>query len=308
MEKQRVTVKDLASQVDSIERELENLKTAKSSAAPPFYKNIPTIISTIALLFSFGTTYVSYQRTKQQDVHALRAELRILLQRLSAIPKDDVEIRQKYSLLPAAVSLLSGYNAQEHSLLSRQAAEIIRRLPKEQVSAVELTSVGRALLSIDNETADTFLTRAAEVATSLTEEVTALRTHGHLLFTIGKLDEGRVLFRKAFALQAKYKNYDPMTHVQTELAWTGSEHMVGQRERVQERLKSVDEYLAALPAGPVKEMAQAQLNQNSAFWRGPPRVVPILPMPAAPNPTLPGTSDPVLPGTPGLDAPKPPTP
>lgn len=304
MTKSRVTLSDLADQIGSLERELESVKAAGKSGPPPIYKNIPVMISIIALLFSFSTTYVSYERTKQQDIHALRAELRNLLQRLSSIPKDEVELRQKYSLTPATVSLLSGYNAQEHGLLTRQAAEILRRLPKEQVSSVEYTSVGRALLSIDNDTALLFLNRGAEVATSLVDEVTATRTHAHLLFTVGKSEEGRVLFKKAIALEAKYRADDPMTHVQTELAWASSEHQTGARDAVQERVKSMDEYVAAMPDGPMKELVKTHVTQNSVFFRGPPRLIPILPMPAAPNPTIaPTPPNPAIPTVPPSAAP-----
>lgn len=306
MTKSRLTVSDLSEQIGSLERELESLKGAGKSAPLPIYKNIPVIISITALLFSFGTTYVSYERTKQQDIHALRAELRNLLQRISSIPKDEVELRQKYSLVPATVSLLSGYNAQEHALLTRQAAEILRRLPKEQVSSVEYTSVGRALLSIDNDTAQVLLSRAAEVATSLIDEATALRNHAHLLFTIGKSEEGRVLYRKALEVEAKYKGDDPMTHVQTELAWASSEHQIDAREAVQQRVKSMDDYIAAMPDGPMKELVKTHVTRNSVFFRGPPRIVPILPMPPAPNAaTAPALPNPAIPSVPGPEASKP---
>jgi len=295
MKKSTVTVGDLADQVSFLEREVESLKGTTKAPTAPLYKNIPVIVSITALLFSFGTTYVSYERTKQQDIHALRAELRNLLQRLSSIPKDDVEFKHKYFSTPATVALLSGLIAQENSLLARQAAEIIRRLPKEQVSTVEYTSVGRALASIDNETAQVLLSRGAEIATSWIEEANALRTHANLLFTMGKSEEGRVLYRQALELKTKYKNFDPMTHVQTELAWATAEHAIGAREQVQERVKSVDDYVEALSAGPIKEIVKNYVAQHSVFFRGPPRVVPILPMPTTPTTASPAIPSPSIP-------------
>jgi hypothetical protein len=134
----------IVDKVASIERQLDVLKLAIKER-DPWYKSTSTIVSAVALLFSFGTTFVSYQRTKLQDVHALRAELRTLLQRLVALPKDDFEFKQKYALNPQAVNFLSGYINQENAMLARQADEIVKKLPKEQVSATELLAVGQAL-------------------------------------------------------------------------------------------------------------------------------------------------------------------
>src|SRR5262249_29566262 len=56
-----------------------------------------TLIALAAFLFSFGTTIVSYRRANRQDVHNLKTELRGLLQRLAALPKENLEVMQKYA-------------------------------------------------------------------------------------------------------------------------------------------------------------------------------------------------------------------
>ena len=113
------------------------MQVAVTGQRTPWYKNVSTIISFAALAFSFGTTYVSYRRAETQDIQSMRQELRGILQRLAALPKENLDISKRYKEDPAAISLASGFINQENTLLSRQAAEIARKLPKDKVSATE---------------------------------------------------------------------------------------------------------------------------------------------------------------------------
>ncbi|MGC2545003.1 MAG: hypothetical protein WA426_04105, partial [Silvibacterium sp.] len=69
--------------------------------------NSATIISVIALVFSFGTTFVSYRRTRAQDIQSLRQELRGILQRLTAIPREVLDANKRYMADQAAVAGVS---------------------------------------------------------------------------------------------------------------------------------------------------------------------------------------------------------
>ena len=71
---------DLGERVDTMKREIDALQIAVMSQKKPWYKEIPVIVSVVALLFSFGTTVVSFRRTQVQDVQNMRQELRGLLQ------------------------------------------------------------------------------------------------------------------------------------------------------------------------------------------------------------------------------------
>src|SRR2546426_3294976 len=94
---------ELEQKVDLMKREIDALQIAITGQTNPWYKNISTILSVVALLFSFGTTYVSYHRTSVQDIQSRRQELRGLLQRLAALPKENVDIQKKYANDPASM-------------------------------------------------------------------------------------------------------------------------------------------------------------------------------------------------------------
>ncbi len=89
MEESQITKTDLIERIHSIKSEVDALQIAVMKQHAPWYKNIAVIVSIMALLFSFGTTYVSYNRTKTQDIQNSRSELRSLLQRIAVLPKEN---------------------------------------------------------------------------------------------------------------------------------------------------------------------------------------------------------------------------
>ena len=90
-----------------------------------------------ALLFSGVTTWYSERRIHEQDIHGARQELSQLIQRLGALPKEHLELRETYAKDAAARAALSGLLSQENDLLAKRAAEIIDPLPPRDVSAIE---------------------------------------------------------------------------------------------------------------------------------------------------------------------------
>src|ERR1700722_17195400 len=96
---------DLEQRVDLMKREIDALQIFVTAGKKPWYGGLPTIISIIALTFSFGTTYVSYRRTEAQDTQNLRQELRNLLQRLAALPKEYLATMKLYKDDPAAAGM-----------------------------------------------------------------------------------------------------------------------------------------------------------------------------------------------------------
>jgi hypothetical protein len=84
--------KSFEEKIEMMRREIDALQISSADKAKPWYKNVSTLIAVLALLFSFGTTYVSYRRTEAQDVQSMRQELRGLLQRLAALPKERVDL------------------------------------------------------------------------------------------------------------------------------------------------------------------------------------------------------------------------
>ena len=245
---------------------VELLQKAALEQTKPWYKQASTLISISALLFSFGTTFVSERRTTAQDIHNNRIELRALLQRMAALPKENFETGQKYAQDPAAQSLLAGYVNQENALLSRQAAEIAKKLPKDRVSATEYYAVAVALQQSYNlDSSNEFLQLALESAKDFNDEIGALRTKANLLFIMGKPEAGRVEYQKALDIFSKYPGYDNFTkggtHIWTELAWSFAEQSQGFMDLSTQHIANAERILATLPPSQATAQLKSQIEQ-----------------------------------------------
>src|SRR5262249_5796573 len=119
----------LEHRVELLKREVDALQIAITGSSKQWYKNVSTLLAVIALLFSFGTTYVSNRRISAQDILSARQELRGLLQRLAALPKENIDIGKKYEKDATSAAAVSSLINQENSLLARNASEIARKLP-----------------------------------------------------------------------------------------------------------------------------------------------------------------------------------
>src|SRR5438477_6246525 len=152
---------DLEQRVELMKREIDALQVTVTERSKPWYHNVSVLISIIALLFSFGTTLVSYHRNNIQEIQNARAELRGLLQRMAALPKENVEIGVKYANDPASRNLVSGFINQENTFLVRSAAELAKKLSREWGSATEYYAIAVALqAAYDIAGADQFLNYA----------------------------------------------------------------------------------------------------------------------------------------------------
>ncbi len=78
------TIVELKENIAKIKQEVDDALQIASKPTEGSGLRSPTlIISLLALLFSFGTTAVSYYQIRQQDIHDARTELRGLIERLS---------------------------------------------------------------------------------------------------------------------------------------------------------------------------------------------------------------------------------
>src|SRR5713226_4409013 len=95
---------EFGKELSSLRKRVDLLTEEARIANQPWYKNITTLISVAALAFSLSTTIVAGWHTRDQDTHNLRTELRGLLQRLATLPKENIEVFQKYRTDPATTS------------------------------------------------------------------------------------------------------------------------------------------------------------------------------------------------------------
>jgi predicted negative regulator of RcsB-dependent stress response len=144
-----LTEKDVTTKKDDdiarIVSEIYSLKVALAKHERPWFRRSSVVISVLALLFSLGTTGVSYWHTHQQDIHDARSELRTLIQRLNHLPIEDLEYSRKYENEPKIYGRLSGLLNSENAVIAKQAADVIDRIPS-NVSATEYSAVANALI------------------------------------------------------------------------------------------------------------------------------------------------------------------
>lgn len=246
-----------------------NLRAAAdgdSAANTPWYHNVSTIIALAALMFSFGTTAVSARRAELQDVQASRQELRGILQRLNAIPREMMEAAKKHAMDPGLINGLSQAYNQESTMLSRQAAEIVKRLPSKVVSATECYAIAVAFQTSYNlASAKEFLGLALAKANNFNDEIGALRSSAFLDFLMGQPQEGRVKYQRALAIFTKYPNYDAYTvastHILTELLWGGSEAMILQYQAAMQHADNAEGIAEGLPPGMGSDNLRGQIQQ-----------------------------------------------
>ena len=249
-----------------MKREIDAIQIAMAAPAKPWYKNVSTLLSVIALIFSFSTTYVSYRRVAAQDIQSARQELRGLLQRLAALPKEQVEVSNKYKDDPGSQGMISSFINQENSLLARNAAEVAKKLPSEAMTATQYFAVATALQSAyDLAGAWEFLERALQATPDFNTEISCLRMMAAMKFVKGDAEGGRAEFQKALAIFSKYPEYDPYTrgstHVYTEVNWAYSEASASSLPEAMQHLQRADAIVDSLPMGPVTYNLRAHIAQ-----------------------------------------------
>ncbi len=278
-----VSINDLRDEITHLRNKVDFIAEENQEAKGPWFKNIATVISVAAFLFSFGTTIVSYKRTNDQDIHNLKSELRSLLQRLAALPKENLEIYKKYQTEPNTIAVLSGYLNQENLLLSKQANEVIKRLPKDQVSATDYTAVAMALEQSRNfDTATANFNNALAVATILDDEVGALRLLASLEMMMGKTGDARRHFQSAVDIFAeKYRTYDDFTknytNFLTEINWAQAEGAARNIEAAMQHLNNADQIVGRMPQGPQTELYRSQVSQSRSALSAPAQTGPVNP-------------------------------
>ncbi len=221
-----------------------------------WFREFGSILAVTALVFSFGTTFVSYVRTANQDEHDQRLELNGLAQRLYAIQRESVAAAVTYANNPDAIAALGRALTQEQLLVARQAARLMNSLPKDQVGASELAFVAAVLISNNIDGLGlSLLDRAVTASTDVNDRTGALRTLASRLFALGRLDDGRQKFGEAllvFDRNGGFPSDDALyvasTQFDTQLFWAQAELTYGSCDRAKEHAAQARTYVVKMAA------------------------------------------------------------
>jgi tetratricopeptide (TPR) repeat protein len=260
---------ELQNKIGLMKQEIDALQIKIMAEHTPWYKSASVLISAVALLFSFGTTAVSYYRSGQDDIRAARVELRGILQRLTALPKDNFELFKKYQGDVTGQALIGSLINQENSLLARQASDIVDRFPG-YISSSEYLSVSVALMNAaDVEKVPRYLERALELTSDPNTKVAILRNYGTLLLNTGQGLEGRRRYEQALSIWGLYPKvttyFKDSTNAWTEMYWAQAEFGVNNLEAAKEHLRKASQQAAKLPPGPVTSQTQEQITSTGKF-------------------------------------------
>ena len=251
----------LQQSVAQSDSEIDALQIISTKASRPFFLDATVIISTLALIFSFGTTAVSYYRTLQQDIHDSRAELRGFLQRLNGLARENVEVLNNPDKVTA--SQLSAFNNAETTLIAQQAAEVMKRIPN-HVSPVEYNLVGNVLSTRNANQAEELYRLALNVSKSFDDIIPTLRGYATLRFANGDYEGGREFYRKALNVQAEImpsdQNYISWTNAYTELLWAQTEAAQRQCAEAQVHIKKSLEINSGLPRSSGSDFLSQQIT------------------------------------------------
>lgn len=241
--------RDLAARVTALEAAQET----QAANARPWYRQASVLIAALALAFSMMATWFGEQRAGERDETAARGELSQLIQRLTSLPKDNVELQAKYAGEPTTLNALSGMVTTENTVLAQQASDVITRIP-DHVSGSEYFAVGQALvLTGDYARAETVLDAGLARDNDASALAALWRAKGGLHFSTGELAPARAAMSSALKAYAKQQPaVAAAADVYTEWLWAGNEKTLGECDAAKDHLERARGHLDTLPLTPYK--------------------------------------------------------
>ncbi len=261
---------------DALSEKLQELEvkvtglSALAETKKPWYLEGSTIVAALALLFSFGTTLVSYKKAIEQEYIASRVELRSVMERLSELTLRHSEMLLEQKDNPAVTAQLSAQMNAENLSLSNQADAIISRIEnssagKDKILDVEFLTVAAALSSsFQHKKAETLMEEALKRSRDATTEAGALRSLAGISLYFNEVDKARAYMLEARNIYDKNKysgdatiNKD-VTNATTEIQWANMEFFVGNCTEARAHHAEGIGLLRAIPDSQVKSQLSAQ--------------------------------------------------
>ncbi len=251
-----------------LKKEVDSLQAQLNRDQDPWYKKPSNLISAIALLFSFGTTIVSYINSHAEDVRSNHREAMQIIQRITKLPYENFELLQKYKNSGQGQAL-SGMINQENILLATQATNLIKRYP-DTFSATEFFSVATALATsnIVGEVPYLFET-AIEKAETSNDYSVSTRSYAYFLYSKGDYTEGKKYYEMALDVWSKFPERNMYivnsTDLLTLMYWSQAELMVNNIRGAEKNIDLAKEKLEQLPPTPMTQSLAMQINETIGF-------------------------------------------
>jgi tetratricopeptide (TPR) repeat protein len=254
-------IAELTARVTTLEAQARHERPARSRA---WYREAATLVSVLALVFSVTATVFTSREASNQNARAARSELGQLIQRLSALPKENAELVARYADDRAVLTTLSGLISSENVVLAQQAADVADRIPN-QVSGSEYLAVAMALeLSGDYPRSLRMIDRGLKVESNPNTREGLLRMKGRIYFGLGQIEAGRDQLRAALAVwadgnvQARERG-----HAYTQLTWSVLERQAGNCPQALAHYGLAQQAVAQLTEGPLKSQLVKNLQASA---------------------------------------------
>ena len=220
---------ELGERVTDLRNDVDQLMLAAAKPGPQWYRQVPVLISIIALLLSTATSYYSFILTDRQSDLGSRAELGQLVQRLIALPKENTDLAAKYAKDPGRAANVSALINEENLVLAQQAADVIGRIPH-LASAAEYLTVAHALERSENFSRSLeLIDRGLQIDADPTTREGLLRLKGRAHFNSGDVALGREALTAALGVWPDEPVWQQARgNAFTELLWSSLEERAGQ--------------------------------------------------------------------------------
>jgi tetratricopeptide (TPR) repeat protein len=256
----------LEGRVDAIKREVDGLQVHLMEKTAPWYKQVPLVVSllvsVLALGFSFWSNNKSEERLDRQDRHAARAELRGLIQRLQALPKENFNASRTYSNDPDARNAFLSLSVTETLVLAQQAVELIEELGGE-VSGTEYYATSFAFGSTGQwAEAERLVEEGLELAKDAETKSALLHQAAQARFAAGDPEGGRARYQQALELSYTNEALGASRHAYTEHLWANTELGIGECREAWRHVGESGRYLLEAPATDPLRPQQAATEQR----------------------------------------------
>jgi len=236
-----------------LKKEVDSIQIQLGQEHGPWYKKPSNLISVIALLFSFGTTIVSYINSHNEDIRANHREAMALIQRITKLPSENFELMQKYKDSGPGQSL-SGMISQENVLLATQATNLVKRYP-DTFSATEFFAIATALANSNIVDKVPYLFKTAiEKAETSNEYNSATRSYAFFLYSKGDYTEGKKYYEMALSVWYKFPERNMYivnsTDLTTLMYWSQAELMANNVKEAEKLIAQAKDKLAQLFPSP----------------------------------------------------------
>jgi hypothetical protein len=246
-----------------LKKEVDSIQIQMAKESGPWYSKPSNIIAAVALIFSFGTTVVSFYNAHLQDIRDNRKEARALIQRISKLPIENYDLLQKYKGIGTGEAL-SGMINQENILLATQAAELIERYP-DSFSATEYFSVAVALATSNIVNKVPFLfEKAIEKSKTSNDYNASARAYAGFLYAKGEFSEGKKYYELALSVWDRFpeRNLYIINSVDlvTLMYWGQAELGANNITEARKKLRMAKEKLEQLAPGPMTTSLANQIE------------------------------------------------